>query len=65
MSELEQLRKEVNELRERLARLEQGTARLMPIGPAPQPMPSFPSTWRDVHDLRELAKQFQPGTILC
>lgn len=62
MSELEQLRKEVNELRERLARLEQGTARLMPIGPAPQPMPSFPSTW---HDLRELAKQFPPGTILC
>jgi DNA repair exonuclease SbcCD ATPase subunit len=69
MSEIEQLRKEVNELRERLAKLEARKDRLEE------------SEWRKFRDTRddwlrnnpmphpifiqEVAKNFPPGTILC
>lgn len=62
MTELEQLRKEVNELRERVAKLE-----ARPVAPPQQlfdwsrnpPVPMQP-TWT-----QEMAKHFPPGTVLC
>ena len=71
MSELEQLRKEVNELRERLARLEARKDRIEQAqwreyqnqrqewsqhATPPQPL------WKTAEDMATL---FPPGTILC
>jgi hypothetical protein len=58
-SEVERLRREVDDLRGRLARLEQGTARLMPLSPIPQT--PDPYSWT----LQDIAKHFPPGTVLC
>lgn len=58
MTEIEQLRKEVNELRERVAKLE---AR-------PAPAPSYRLDWsRPMQPtwIQDVARQFPPGTILC
>jgi len=63
MSEVEQLRKEVNELRERIAKLEamRAVQPMLPNNGWPHvTQPPVQPYW--THDI---AKQFPPGTVLC
>lgn len=53
MNELEQLRKEVNELRERVAQLERNQRKFGPFGPAPAWPPIISNPW------------MPPNTITC
>ena len=55
MSELEQLRKEVNELRERIAKLEAGHA----------PWPHVPPHWPQYAPNTITPQTFPPGTVIC
>jgi hypothetical protein len=61
MSEIEQLRKEVNELRERIAKLEAARAPMTPGAPQWFPLPAAPHPTF----VQDAAKNFPPGTILC